>query len=191
MDNDLDTNLDTPEVSSPAASTSPAAGSSYTGGEFGSTKVNFKKYLRYLRENNKRAELEARSLCPQCRQPPGAPWVTSCNHVYCGECLEAVVYEAARDKREKASCKECGVIFTSSERASGLEELGFEGSSPMSETRRKRKESNPDRDVLKWIDIEGHILPSAKTLAIKAQILNWREDAPKEKIIISTQFHEM
>ena len=191
-------NSDPPNVSSdtPSAPSDEPNASSDTvdcniGGEFGSTNVSFKKYLRNIRENPKWAELEARSLCPQCRQPPDTPWVTSCNHIYCGECLHTLQYEASKKKQDRASCKECGVVFTSSEPASGLDELGFEGSSPASETRRKKKKDSQTENVPKWIDVKGHILPSAKTLAIKAQVLNWLEDAPKEKIIIFTQFHEM
>ena len=187
----VESDTDTPNSSPPAAD-------SNIGGEFGTTTVNFKKYLRHLHDTGKWAELKARSLCPQCRQPPDTPWVTSCNHVYCAECLKSMIYDVARNKRENASCKECGVIFTSSEPASGLDELEFDGLSPSTsssqsnETRRKRKkDSNSENEVTKWIDVDGHILPSAKTLAIKAQILNWLSDAPKEKIIIFTQFHEM
>ena len=190
--------LDPPCVSSDVPNTSPDAlnGSSATadcniGGEFGSTNVSFKKYLRDIRQNPKWAELEARSLCPQCRQPPDTPWVTSCNHIYCEECLRALQYEASKNRQDRASCKECGVVFTSSGPASGLDELGFEGSSPADEARRRRKKDPQTENVPKWIDLEGHILPSAKTLAIKAQVLNWLQDAPKEKIIIFTQFHEM
>jgi hypothetical protein len=35
------------------------------------------------------------------------------------------------------------------------------------------------------------VLPSAKTLAIKAQVLNWTKEDPKVKIIIYTQFLAM
>ena len=42
-----------------------------------------------------------------------------------------------------------------------------------------------------WISMTGEICPSAKTQAIKAQILNWFEEDPNVKIIIYTQFLDM
>jgi hypothetical protein len=35
--------------------------------------------------------------------------------------------------------------------------------------------------------MSGEILPSAKTQAVKSQILNWLEEDPEAKIIIYTQ----
>jgi hypothetical protein len=36
--------------------------------------------------------------------------------------------------------------------------------------------------------MDGDWLPSAKAIAVKAQILQWQRDAPDDKIIIFTQF---
>ena len=165
-----------------------------TGRQFGSTVVSFKKYLRHLRDSSKWEELEKRSLCPQCRQPPDTPWVTSCKHVYCQECISMLQYAAAKND-ERAVCTECGEVFETAMNCDGLEELGFQADSQLSQLsgspRRRRNTSEDPEEILKWIDVKGHILPSAKTLAIKAQILNWIEESPKEKIIIFTQFIEM
>ena len=175
-----------PDLASPAANG--------TGRQFGSTVVSFKKYLRQLRDSSKWEELEKRSLCPECRQPPDTPWVTSCKHVYCQECISMLQYAAGK-KDERAVCTECGEIFETATNCDGLEELGFQIDSPLSQLsgspRRRRNTSEDPEEILKWIDVDGHLLPSAKTLAIKAQILNWIEESPKEKIIIFTQFIEM
>ncbi len=43
-----------------------------------------------------------------------------------------------------------------------------------------------------WLSLGGdELLPSAKTIAIKAQILNWIRENPTVKIIIYTQFLAM
>lgn len=41
----------------------------------------------------------------------------------------------------------------------------------------------------KWLDADGKVLPSTKTLAIKAQILNWFDIDSKSKVIVFTQVH--
>ena len=42
-----------------------------------------------------------------------------------------------------------------------------------------------------WIAMKGEILPSAKTQAVKAQVLNWLEEDKTTKIVIYTQFLPM
>lgn len=186
------------EVASPSDPTQPSdpapPAPNDTGKQFGSTVVNFKKYLRQLRDSSKWEEIEKRSLCPECRQPPDIPWVTSCKHVYCEECISTLQYNAAK-KCERAACTECGETFETATNCDGLEELGFQADSQQSQLsgspRRRRKTSEDPEEMLKWLDVKGSILPSAKTLAIKAQVLNWMEESPTEKIIIFTQFVEM
>jgi SNF2 family DNA or RNA helicase len=57
---------------------------------------------------------------------------------------------------------------------------------------RKKKKKDQKRKDEDWIDQEGvNILPSAKTLGIKAQILNWISENPNVKVIIFTQFIDM
>lgn len=46
-------------------------------------------------------------------------------------------------------------------------------------------------DELDWIGQPGQILPSAKTMAAKVQILTWLDEAPDCKIIVYTQFLPM
>jgi len=42
-----------------------------------------------------------------------------------------------------------------------------------------------------WISLKGEVLPSAKTMATKSQILEWLKKDPDCKIIIFTQFLPM
>ena len=164
------------------------------GGTFGHF-FRFRKYLRALRDSSKWEELQHRSLCHKCGVPPEEPWVTSCMHVYCKECLNNMSYEAAKRNEDRVKCRACGTVFTGSSECSGLEELGFaEKSTPSltedSPRKRRQRLNNPEKS-LRWIEMSGSLLPSAKTLAIKAQVLNWIATSPKEKIIIFSQFHGM
>jgi hypothetical protein len=59
--------------------------------------------------------------------------------------------------------------------------------------RRRQKKAKDAEDISSdWLSLAGtEVLPSAKTMAIKAQILNWKKEDPKVKIIIYTQFLAM
>lgn len=62
------------------------------------------------------------------------------------------------------------------------------GSSQESGTGKKKKSKKEELD---WIGQQGAILPSAKTIACKAQILAWLAEVPTCKIIVYTQFLPM
>ncbi len=50
---------------------------------------------------------------------------------------------------------------------------------------RPKSKAKTVRDVIdQWIDADGKMLPSSKTMAIKAQVLNWLAEDPTCKIII-------
>ena len=164
------------------------------GGAFGHT-FRFRKYLRALRDGSKWSELQNRSLCHKCGEPPEDPWVTSCMHLYCKECLNHMSYDAAKRNQDSVACKACSTLYTGASECSGLEELGFmEKTTPSqmedSPRRQRQRLENPDKP-LRWMEMSGTLLPSAKTLAVKAQVLNWIAESPKEKIIIFSQFHSM
>jgi len=117
--------------------------------------------------------------------------------------------EAADLNFGAAKCKQCNIEFT------GTQELGdfdwekadrLQGSNPddgdesesdveMRKSGKRWKDGSRQRKSDKepdWIDMEGRdILPSAKTIEIKAQILNWILENPDVKIIIFTQFINM
>ncbi len=152
----------------------------------------FRRFLRDLAGSQKWDDLKDRSLCHKCRDPPDDPWVTSCLHVYCKECLNALAYEATKRGEEETACLECSCIFTESRACDGLKELQMEAESserasaegsPTTRTRR-----DPEQE-LKWINFNGSILPSSKTAAVQAQIELWLQEEPDKKIIVFTQFH--
>ena len=152
----------------------------------------FRRYLRELAASSKWQALSERSLCCKCRDMPQDPVVTDCLHLYCSECVKAMAMEAAAEGEDSAACLECGKIYLEVRPCNGLKELGYEdglagsdGSSPKPPSKR-----NPDDDV-KWISMEGKMLPSTKTAAMVAQIEDWLKQAPGCKIIIFTQWQLM
>ncbi|KAF2217010.1 hypothetical protein CERZMDRAFT_32249 [Cercospora zeae-maydis SCOH1-5] len=119
----------------------------------------------------------ARSTCSACRQPPEQPHVTSCFHIYCLGCVNELQHGAARAGRECATCVECGTEYTS------VDPCALNPTYPLSSGKGKKKKDEND-----WIGLKGDILPSTKTIACKAQILEWLDKDPRCKIIVYTQF---
>ena len=153
----------------------------------------FRKYIRHLRSSSKWEELKDRSTCHKCREPPDDPWITSCMHIYCGECLRLMAYEAAANDEDRATCKAqaCGKVFNESHPCGGLRELNFEGP-PAPQNGEGELKIRPKRrimDNMKWVDFDGQILPSTKTAAVQAQIEKWLREEPTKKIIVFSQFH--
>jgi hypothetical protein len=135
----------------------------------------------------------------------------SCFHVYCKECLTAMSFESAQREEVQVSCLECGTFYREASPCSGLQELGYNSSDTIAKVERnherknskaskkKKKdrketgdsESDSGPEDVDWIELPGAPLPSAKTSATKACILNWLKKAPEMKIIIYTRFLDM
>jgi SNF2 family DNA or RNA helicase len=97
---------------------------------------------------------------------------------------------SARARKNAARCMECGVQFTGVKPVQEeIEHVETEAESTLSGSS-KSKSKKKKNDDLDWIS-QGPILPSAKTIAAKAQILEWLSEKPDCKIIIYTQFLPM
>jgi len=178
-----------------------------TGKKFGK-EFDFKPYLQSLTMGDSYNRMRKNAKCGSCENVAVDPWVTSCHHVYCADCIEQLNVEAAETEKEHSNCKVCGQYFHYSQRCRDreqedgdeIEELeGYTGG-VFRNTRSKAKEGpvkerfRPEREELKqnWLSLGGrNVLPSAKTIAIKAQVLNWIQENPNVKIIIYTQFLAM
>ncbi|KAL6719078.1 hypothetical protein ACLMJK_003313 [Lecanora helva] len=148
----------------------------------------FRKYLRQLKSSSKWAELKERSLCHKCSAPPDEPWLSSCLHLYCHECLLTMAHEAAANNQDSSTCVACNEVFSESHPCTSLSELEtepttYQDGAPKVRPKRKAK------DNMKWVDLDGQILPSTKTAAVQAQIEKWLKEEPQKKIIIFSQFH--
>ena len=162
--------------------------------------LNFRKYLQELRASRKWDEIANRTICVHCNDKADDPWVASCMHIYCFDCLNMLVTSSAVENKNKARCSECGVEFHGSHPCDNLDSdpVGDEDLPSDSEPeqrvrksrgRKKRGKRDEDGD---WIDLrKGDFLPSSKTVAVKAQILNWLEENPNNKIIVYAQFLNM
>ncbi|KAK4574889.1 hypothetical protein LTR86_001731 [Recurvomyces mirabilis] len=162
------------------------------GGKHGLS-FRFRKYLSSFENTEQWEAIKERTTCVGCRQRPDDAQVTSCFHVYCKKCLQDLQHHAARRGHDQARCSECGEAYTSTQPCQDFttfqqRESTRDGSSISPPA--KKKESK-DGELEDWISMRGEILPSAKTTAAKAQILNWIEEQPTAKIIIFTQFLPM
>ncbi|MCJ1390904.1 hypothetical protein MMC18_003765 [Xylographa bjoerkii] len=153
----------------------------------------FRRILRELSSSSKWDALRERSLCSKCKDVPSDPHLTSCLHLYCKECLNAMAIDAANRDEDYTTCLVCSVMFTESRPCNGLKELGdgvcSDASQDDLETRPRRAKSA--EDDMKWIEMDGKVLPSAKTAALVAQIEEWQKQEPESKIIVFTQFMMM
>lgn len=164
----------------------------HVGGKHGLS-LKFRRYLDSIIKSEKWEDICARSLCASCKQPPAQPMVTSCYHIYCATCLDDLQHMAARRGRDAARCAECGESYTSTAPCEGLDTFQAPRTSTSTSDPGSKKKSNKDssKQLPSWISMPGDIVASSKTQACKAQILNWLEEKPNEKIIIFTQFIPM
>ena len=152
--------------------------------------MRFRKYLRSLNSSRQWNALKERSLCNKCNSPPDEPYVTSCFHLYCKECLNNMAYEAMKTHEDQTLCLQCGDPFTESQPCNGIEELEMADVSTLGRSvakdrpRRKRYQ----KDAMRWLDLEGDVLQSSKTLAVKIQLEAWLTAEPDKKIIVFSQF---
>lgn len=168
------------------------------GGSHGLT-YSFHAYLAGLRQGEKWEELKRRQECALCGQPPAEPWITSCYHIMCYECLDTLQTSAAEKDIPHARCPECADMFYESKRLEEWtlevdnEPIGNDFYSHSDQKKRRKSKKNSDTDLApNWLEMPiEQLLPSSKTVAIKSQILNWLEDFPHSKVIIFSQFHAM
>ncbi|SMR58591.1 unnamed protein product [Zymoseptoria tritici ST99CH_1E4] len=156
------------------------------GGKHGRN-YQFHRLMKALRDSEQWDAINERKRCSSCRNPPAEPHITSCFHIYCHQCLMTIQHGAARQGKDHARCLECGAEFQS---VKMLDEPIVENQPPAAngKTKKKKKDARPQ---LNWIGLNGEVLPSAKTIAAKAQILEWLSSDPTAKIIIYTQFIPM
>ncbi|KAF2188287.1 hypothetical protein K469DRAFT_627819 [Zopfia rhizophila CBS 207.26] len=172
-------------------------GQGQTGRKFGKS-FDFKPYLKSLTTGENWEKVREKSKCGKCdSQPPVNPYITSCYHLYCETCYQQMLYEAAENSRVSTPCIVCGQVFHFAHPCDpDGESDGSQGSScPTTRSKsKKKKKRQPDDEEIgdDWLSLGGQgVLPSAKTVAIKAQILNWMQENRNVKLIIYTQFLTM
>jgi SNF2 family DNA or RNA helicase len=167
-----------------------------SGKSFGKT-YNFKPYLNSLAQGEGWQKKKERAKCGECGRHPTKPWTTSCGHLLCDTCYGDVMATAAEENRANGRCKACGTIFAACARCDEEDDdvpgpSGGTRNKAEQQRRREKERLNREQVADDWLSLGGpEVLPSAKTLAIKSQILNWISETPGVKIIIYTQFLAM
>lgn len=169
------------------------------GGQFGLV-FKFRNYLATLKQDQKWEAIKRRSICYRCSSPPENPYVTSCFHLYCKNCLDKMLDEAPQEGPHRARCLACSSVVEQTSPCYIFGEAQYDGddaptdfsTTPNSETAAQQKTTcSNDEEEANWILYGDPVLPSAKTLGCKAQILNWFDEDPSVKVIVFTQFRGM
>jgi hypothetical protein len=159
---------------------------------------DFNPYLKSLTKGDSWKKAVERATCGSCGLRPEQPHKTTCQHLYCYACYEAMLIESAENgPDEPIICKKCGKPSGGAIPCDPDEEDNSSGPRTRSGMKRRQEKDRHrmDREDIQddWLSLGagGSVLPSAKTIAIKAQILNWIHENPKVKIIVYTQFLPM
>ncbi|KAF3039514.1 hypothetical protein E8E12_004791 [Didymella heteroderae] len=168
-----------------------------SGKAFGKS-YNFKPYVNSLTAGESWEKKKERAKCGECGKRPYKPWKTACGHLICSEpCYEEVINAAAEEGKAHGTCKACGQTFyacTPCDEEEDDDVPTTRGTRSRAAAREKKRKERFDREDIAgdWLSLGGEeVLPSAKTIAVKAQVLNWIRENPSVKIIIYTQFLAM
>jgi SNF2 family DNA or RNA helicase len=188
-----------PEEESSQTTAQAGASKGGAGRQFGK-EYNFKPFLESLKTGESWEKAKKKARCSWCNKPPKNPMIASCGHLICNQpCWEDCGIAAAEVEKEHIPCKACGVTpttwqpFEADGEDSFVDGVATGTRSKAAQKAAGQKKAKDAEDISSdWLSLAGtEVLPSAKTMAIKAQILNWKKEDPKVKIIIYTQFLAM
>lgn len=165
----------------------PRYDDSHIGGAFG-LKTNYGEFLTTLREAAAQEEEEEPIECALCFKVAKDPVDGGCGHSFCNKCLQEITH--VTPKGTVLRCIRCkkDVYGTTKNATSTQFNTSFANAFVTDEGKKK---VNVKAVIDTWVDAEGLMLPSAKTLAFKAQVLNWLQNEPNLKIIVYSQFITM
>ncbi|EMD69377.1 hypothetical protein COCSADRAFT_67919, partial [Bipolaris sorokiniana ND90Pr] len=168
-----------------------------TGGSFGKD-YNFGPFLSSLQTGKSWERAKKTAKCSTCGKKPQQPMLTSCGHLICADpCYSEACVEMAEQGEENIVCKACGVTSTSTITCDmGTDSQDIPASGTRSNDKKKkdkgRKRIGREDIAHDWLaSLDDDVLPSAKTIAVKSQIMNWIKENPNVKIIVYTQFLAM
>ncbi len=175
----------------PTASSETDGGVNFGKSNFGSN-FDFARYLSTLSET----EMLARCLCGICGDATEDPTITDCKHVFCRECIQAECDKAAAQS-DSTDCPVCQSSFKSTALLNDLiakdDPITSTIDTEDTQTRggRGRGHKGKKKSDGPWLNLPGELLPSAKTIAFKQQVLEWIKETPNDKIVVFTQFRLM
>jgi hypothetical protein len=169
-----------------------------SGGQFGK-EFNFKPFLSSLNVGESWEKAKKKAKCGYCGKQPYKPWITSCGHLICEEpCRSNLDIEAAENDSPHPPCKVCGITPSAIHPCEVDEDDPLEAVAQGTRSRSKKKKEKERKRLSRedinsdWLGSLGDdVLPSAKTIAVKSQIMNWLKENPNVKIIVYTQFLAM
>lgn len=159
-------------------------------------KIDFEGFL----SEADREKIYARFICILCSDKREDPVQTDCGHIFCRACLEGNIHaQAATLEFNYTTCPKCHKIFEryesykspdskASDDGAGSENSRSSSGQPTKQNSRK-KDANykPHIKDSEWLQIcienNKKLLPSSKTIALKAQVLRWVYEAPDDKIL--------
>lgn len=151
-----------------------------TGKAFG-LKSSYSDFFSDLLDTSGFTEEDTPRICVNCLKRCQNSMLTSCQHVYCHPCLLKLAQKASQKNLDHVTCVACGQQYTTAQTytvQNGSEASKLEGERP-----EKKPKLTPVQVVNTWVDADGHMLPSTKTLAVKAQLLNWFQETPGCKVM--------
>jgi hypothetical protein len=158
---------------------------------------DFKPYIDSLRKGDHADKVRSSYCCTSCgSDPPDDAHITSCLHIYCLKCVNNLQESSALSGLPSANCIACGVGWSDCQPFHPKPHPNHESTTasfssdlPELNQRRSAKSSKKKEPAAVWITKgPAEILASAKTIAVKAEILNRLDKNPKVKIIIYVQF---
>ena len=151
--------------------------------------LTFRKMLKGLKKYSKWTEFREQTMCQKCGEQPDDPYVTSCLHLYCKDCLSDLGYRSSERDLDSTPCVKCGVIFTESQSCEGLKELEIKDlSASIFQQEEKTPAEQNFRLTMDYVDGKDGLILSTKTAAVKAQIERWLKEDPDRKIIVFTEW---
>ncbi|KAJ4351531.1 uncharacterized protein N0V89_006874 [Didymosphaeria variabile] len=167
----LDDSQESEDVDRPAHGRSRASGKT-----FGKT-FDFRPYLNSLTSGENWQRVKKKAVCSDCGGAPSDAWLTSCGHILCSSCYDDAAILAAEEERANSTCKGCGSVFTHANEIQQDDDVLANGPMTRAKKRQHSKEVQhiEQQDIAEeWLSLGGEgVLPSAKTIALKAQLLNW------------------
>lgn len=131
--------------------------------------------------------------CSICLDAPEGPVITTCKHVFCRDCISSHITSRAR-AGNSADCPLCKREVTidslTNYRAEPVEEHSPEKSNAKKLKRKQKLKKPTTEDPVPWLSA-GPFMHSAKTRALRDQLLEWRENHPDDKIVLFSQFTHM
>ncbi|KFY84973.1 hypothetical protein V500_08836 [Pseudogymnoascus sp. VKM F-4518 (FW-2643)] len=175
---------------------------------FGRSNFGNKNDLEGFLSEADHEKIYARIVCILCSDLPQDPVKTDCGHIFCRNCLEGNIHaQAATLESDYTACPKCEKIFdryetwrnpdapASDDGASSERSRSSSGQPARQNSRKKDANYTPHIKDSEWLKMclenNKKLLPSSKTIALKAQILRWIHEAPDDKILIFTQFRMM